>query len=1322
MDRQTRKTNFKKLQLPATTKLRSTRSSKRNTETLTLSNYFNTPEKVSNQADQVEDQSKESEQTATKTNDKIRAANLETSPDEPKIKKPRESDDFEKPGPKPKKAPKIKAKAPRRGRSKQQPAISNFLRNEQLFAEVTAQHCIADNFSPDDIEMALALSKSEAEKHGRLRLHESDDAVVDLIGNTDTEEGNIQNIRLKLQKYGFRTAAKEDYNSLSVAILPGVRRGGKKCRWANKFTALTLRNPEIQLKKLQNRVVTLLAEQWITKEASSEEYSLTSYELISTDLRLLEASDEKRITHEPSEQPLTDLNAYYVRDLFEVSKTPANHLLKDWSAIQGRDLSPKRLTTQSRRRKELLEKVYSELEELFGNKPKPEQKVSSNEMVINNGLPELAKLIKENKVPSLEVENRVKPVVSPKARSLESLEVNESDVRANKQPELAKFFKKNAKALGEESPEINELSNINELSAFAKLIEDNIVEEKSAACATQIEMYQISCSPMNEQPDKRARIGQNEKENISPVTDSLLSIPSQITRCTSPDLFADSDDDGDSMPEVVSREAKEFEDFSLKPYKDDEQEQPHSITTYENYSSDDVKTAVITLPAKKYIKSEEYQFIKNPNEAIIDLSQDSSCSEPENKKANSFFDNDLFDSRPNLEFDEYVEEWKPDYQEVIDFDSRLNVSDNISTISKTYSKSSLHLSSTNCKEDFDSFKIISRMEEKNCSDDFSFTLPNSRQNSDLRIKDSEMTSPTNKTSQDSAKSFAKLDEAAFQLQMSASQSFRISCNQTPNKTKAVEYEHGFKSPVQSSKSNTFNDDSISAFVSPFKHSHSSIDLTQDSNDEAEIETENDGILLSDDEINYSIWKADKTFHTKTINSDIDNCNDIQKKSSFHSAFSFENPVVLSSFHSVDDLHADLMASPTISSKSGNSHSPNKSALSKERAEFGILDAALSQPFTFSQLDSPAKLSDSKEEIDWSDASFLDVIPEVTFKRYSSSHNHKFNELLADVLESEKALKPPSPPPVDLDFDEFDRLVFQTTNDSVTPTASDAFPSGLDRLLKGEINLETLPQPTTPVKQRSPKKSLSVPDQLEVNGQVYKVRVSHSPKPDFIKLSESELLKQLYNYGIKPLKRKQAVKMLEFIYNQTHPKMFVPKIEEPEPTQSIIKKTSLSRSKSTPVGISNNKKQDRLQQTDSLDCLTPTESRAEGKLQLRDAFGDHLLRFSQALPPTLCDDFEYYVLQTNITKKTPQPLVPLHIAWHNLLLANPDLHESILMYEPIDLQEIYMYLKQLGHRYEPKEMKCFFDRRSIIFRYELAPNAKQAERHVRKKPKKPVARY
>lgn len=172
---------------------------------LTLSEYFDQTESSSNAAAA---QSEEQDQLFA----------------EPSRKKTRASrQDAPAAVPKPKKAPKLKStttqKRARGGGRSKQPTISDFLRNEQLFSEVTAQHCIADNFSPDDIEMALALSKSEAEKRGRLRLDTEDerDEVVNLI--EDAANQSTDNIRRKLQKYGFRTAAKEGESMRVLRIL-----------------------------------------------------------------------------------------------------------------------------------------------------------------------------------------------------------------------------------------------------------------------------------------------------------------------------------------------------------------------------------------------------------------------------------------------------------------------------------------------------------------------------------------------------------------------------------------------------------------------------------------------------------------------------------------------------------------------------------------------------------------------------------------------------------------------------------------------------------------------------------------------------------------------------------------------------------------------------------------------------------------------------------------------------------------------------------------------------------------------------------------------
>lgn len=47
------------------------------------------------------------------------------------------------------------------------------------------------------------------------------------------------------------------------------------------------------------------------------------------------------------------------------------------------------------------------------------------------------------------------------------------------------------------------------------------------------------------------------------------------------------------------------------------------------------------------------------------------------------------------------------------------------------------------------------------------------------------------------------------------------------------------------------------------------------------------------------------------------------------------------------------------------------------------------------------------------------------------------------------------------------------------------------------------------------------------------------------------------------------------------------------------------------------------------------------------------------------------------------LLPFHVAWFNLVKSSQKLREAILYYEPIDLQEIYIFFKSIGYRYDPK---------------------------------------
>ncbi|XP_055843237.1 structure-specific endonuclease subunit SLX4 isoform X2 [Episyrphus balteatus] len=467
----------------------------------------------------------------------------------------------------------------------------------------------------------------------------------------------------------------------------------------------------------------------------------------------------------------------------------------------------------------------------------------------------------------------------------------------------------------------------------------------------------------------------------------------------------------------------------------------------------------------------------------------------------------------------------------------------------------------------------------------------------------------------------------------------------------------------------------------------SIDLTQNDDDEHESI---DCIVLSDDEVNYSIRKADKSLHLKDEKSSTDK--------SFESTDSKDNR----EFSFVDFVGATQPLPPTQSEEFELSFTktPNKSVNSldmdlSKRSDFGILEEQ--SPFktpTRTPKKTPRKTPRSTPTKSPKtpksttpkcrralSESFLGSPLEPSsapLKRFSSSN--KFKEFTKNVDESFS------------DLDDIDKLIYGSPEKKIYKK-----PTGLTQLLTGVINEK--------IKTPEKVKDKEVPQEFDFNGRTYLVRtIDVTRRPNFATMDESELLDRLYRYGIKPLKRKQAEKILEYIYNQTHPRL-VDEADIPSTGGSDCDINVASR------GVGN--------ESDTADDVEMSEdivsSLAGSKFNLKDCWG-HIL-VSDTIPSIEIKD-EQYFFQTNSSKKISTAQLPLHIAWYNLLKSNTQLHEAILYYEPIDLQEVYLFLKSLGYRYDPKDIKYFFDSRSIIFRYDVKKSESTAtNRHVRKKRQK-----
>ncbi|XP_030034103.2 LOW QUALITY PROTEIN: structure-specific endonuclease subunit SLX4 [Manduca sexta] len=179
----------------------------------------------------------------------------------------------------------------------------------------------------------------------------------------------------------------------------------------------------------------------------------------------------------------------------------------------------------------------------------------------------------------------------------------------------------------------------------------------------------------------------------------------------------------------------------------------------------------------------------------------------------------------------------------------------------------------------------------------------------------------------------------------------------------------------------------------------------------------------------------------------------------------------------------------------------------------------------------------------------------------------------------------------------------------------------------------------------------------------------TPMPDYTRMSSPEIIDELDKYGLKPFKRKRAIQLLTHIYNQTHPI-----IESMDDLPSPAKRMKLDV---TPPSI--RKK------------LLPSPKKALEMLEIQDIY--EVTNEVPELKETECA-VEDWVFQKREKAKVHSCRVPLHIAFHNYVSCRRGLRESILRYEPVDIDVIHKQLVAYGHRYDPKELLKFMDKKCI----------------------------
>ncbi|CAG9122235.1 unnamed protein product [Plutella xylostella] len=255
-----------------------------------------------------------------------------------------------------------------------------------------------------------------------------------------------------------------------------------------------------------------------------------------------------------------------------------------------------------------------------------------------------------------------------------------------------------------------------------------------------------------------------------------------------------------------------------------------------------------------------------------------------------------------------------------------------------------------------------------------------------------------------------------------------------------------------------------------------------------------------------------------------------------------------------------------------------------------------------------------------------------------------------------------------------------------------------------------------------------------NNSEYVIKTNQvTPMVDYASLSTPERNKELDKYGLKPFKRKRAIQLLTHLYNQTHPVVETCSSEDlPSPSKKLKPNTennqqkplkeplpTLSQGKAETKGKSPRKTsstsprkainivpygEDDTALSTSQKSKSSSKSRKDNLSQKsdRELTNKESEKENISYVETSCvtvgkdvkccpDD---WVFQKREKAKVHSCRLPLHIAFHNYVSSRRGLREAILRYEPVNIDVIHKDLVGYGHRYDPKDLLRFLDKKCI----------------------------
>ncbi|XP_039301682.1 uncharacterized protein LOC105196345 [Solenopsis invicta] len=185
----------------------------------------------------------------------------------------------------------------------------------------------------------------------------------------------------------------------------------------------------------------------------------------------------------------------------------------------------------------------------------------------------------------------------------------------------------------------------------------------------------------------------------------------------------------------------------------------------------------------------------------------------------------------------------------------------------------------------------------------------------------------------------------------------------------------------------------------------------------------------------------------------------------------------------------------------------------------------------------------------------------------------------------------------------------------------------------------------------------------------------TPPPDYNDMNTPELHREMKKYGLKTQKRSRAVKLLTHIYNELHPLI-------PEKTTKQQITELLSDEDEGPPSKKRNMNDNSLEKLDN------TED-SDDELPCSQDSNDSVSSEKE----TIYKEMEFYETMVLSPLEKPSNITE---AFMKLINIDKDLHNKILRYEPVNIEQLRSTLRTHGFKCKLSDLMSFLDQQCITF--------------------------